>query len=479
MNSVDGVSLVIGDICKRDIRFLLEKRKNSLLPYSPYCFSTVFGDITEEDKQLFEKIKKKYGLITTDMFYRLVGLRILIQKELIIIQQRKEEETNNPQEQIHNIDQFQLCLFLHSMHECGEYSFFSEKINKQIVIKQYFFTPPYSVKIKKRNTKWFNFNKLSKKINNLNIHLDPLSNLFFEIFYDRKFNLFETIKRLEYKEEKSKINPSLWLFKHKSPIVPPDNYINTFVVGNKYKYIIDPGADSKKEMIKSGFLDFIENHVTEIDGILLSHGHLDHCNQIDFLRKNYGIPVFSSKNTAKKLLEKTNFKINGFLNDNQLIDLGNSPFSKKRWYLKVINLNGHTKGSIGFLDMNRGFLFSGDFILEGRQTIVDPNYGSLVDLRRNIKKLLKLNITFIHPGHGDIFKFDRKWVKTNLTLLDNQEEKIKESIESGYSSIEEITKHVFSDSTAHIGRFLTLAHIQHLEEKNVVIKRGEDYFLNK
>ncbi|MHA1865323.1 MAG: hypothetical protein ACTSWZ_02350, partial [Candidatus Heimdallarchaeaceae archaeon] len=91
MNSVDGVSLVIGNICKRNIRFLLEKRNNSLLPYNPYCFSTILGDITDKDKRLFEKVKKRYGLITIDMLYRLVGLRILIEKRLISINRGEEE----------------------------------------------------------------------------------------------------------------------------------------------------------------------------------------------------------------------------------------------------------------------------------------------------------------------------------------------------------------------------------------------------
>ena len=478
MNSVDGVSLVIGNICKRNIRFLLEKRNNSLLPYNPYCFSTILGDITDKDKRLFEKVKKRYGLITIDMLYRLVGLRILIEKRLISIN-RGEEEIDDTYKRIQKIDQFQLCLFLHSMYECGEYSFFSEKRNKRTIIKQYFFTPPYSVKIRKRNTRWFNFSKIAKKIENPKICFNPLSNLFLETFFNRKKNLFETIKCLENKEENAKINSDLWLFKHKSPIIPPGNYINTFVIGNQHKYIIDPAADSKKEMIKSGFLDFLEKNINEIDGILLTHSHIDHCNQIDFINQRYSIPVFSSMKTAIKLSENTNFKIDGYLEDDQLIYLGDFPFSEKKWKLKVINLNGHTKGSIGFLDTNRRYLFSGDFIFEDRQTLVDPYYGSLKNLRKNIKKLLKLNITFIHPAHGDIFKFNKLWAKKNLLLLDNQEEKIKEGLRYGYSSIAEITKYVFSDNFAHAGKLLTLAHIQYLEEKNIVIKRGEDYFLNK
>lgn len=103
-----------------------------------------------------------------------------------------------------------------------------------------------------------------------------------------------------------------------------------FVQTEDTKLLVDCGVSCKKiENALSSFNVLPEN----INGILLTHEHIDHTKSVGLLSKKYGIPIFANKETWNSLLqnnsnlEKAN--INFFENNSsfELNDLKILPFS--------------------------------------------------------------------------------------------------------------------------------------------------------
>jgi glyoxylase-like metal-dependent hydrolase (beta-lactamase superfamily II) len=84
-----------------------------------------------------------------------------------------------------------------------------------------------------------------------------------------------------------------------------------------------------------------------------------------------------------------------WLHDGMRIDIGDREFT-------VLHLPGHTPGNIGLLDDTDGTFFSGDVIYD--DALIDNCVGSNVgDYCATMRRLLDLEITTVHPGHGDSF----------------------------------------------------------------------------
>ncbi|WP_433124724.1 MBL fold metallo-hydrolase [Micromonospora sp. CA-240977] len=83
------------------------------------------------------------------------------------------------------------------------------------------------------------------------------------------------------------------------------------------------------------------------------------------------------------------------LDDGDRVDLGDRT-------LTVLHLPGHTPGSIALLEERTGTLYSGDIIYEGALIDDLPN-SDVAAYRRSMESLADLDVSVVHPGHGDSF----------------------------------------------------------------------------
>ena len=83
------------------------------------------------------------------------------------------------------------------------------------------------------------------------------------------------------------------------------------------------------------------------------------------------------------------------LGEGDVIDLGDRAF-------EVIHLPGHSPGSIGLWDADRGVLFSGDAVYDG--PLLDHGTGSDVGAYlATMERLRQLPVTVVHGGHDPSF----------------------------------------------------------------------------
>ncbi len=145
-------------------------------------------------------------------------------------------------------------------------------------------------------------------------------------------------------------------------------------------------------------VDAIMNHLKEhikledLEYIILTHYHFDHV---------LGVPKLKEITKAKIMIHEMdvnflNFKPDKSLKDNEILNLGD-------YKLKVIHTPGHTPGSICLYEQKSKILFSGDTVFAyGNIGRTDLPGGSIEELRESIKKLSKINVKILYPGHGEI-----------------------------------------------------------------------------
>jgi glyoxylase-like metal-dependent hydrolase (beta-lactamase superfamily II) len=85
--------------------------------------------------------------------------------------------------------------------------------------------------------------------------------------------------------------------------------------------------------------------------------------------------------------------------DGDIVDLGDRAF-------EVMHLPGHSPGSIGLWDANRGVLFSGDAVYDG-PLLYDLPGASIAAYRRTLERLLSLPVAVVHAGHDASFGGER------------------------------------------------------------------------
>lgn len=158
------------------------------------------------------------------------------------------------------------------------------------------------------------------------------------------------------------------------------------IVGDKKAILFDTGMGTGD---LKGYIQSLTSKPVEV---IISHAHWDHIMQADQFEK-----VFINYKDIE-IIELFNMDIDysNFLDikDGEIIDLG-----KRK--LEVIEVPGHTPGSIVLLDKENKLLFSGDALGAGHTWMQLPGCLSLRVYLENLYKLLRRINEFekIYNGH--------------------------------------------------------------------------------
>jgi glyoxylase-like metal-dependent hydrolase (beta-lactamase superfamily II) len=166
--------------------------------------------------------------------------------------------------------------------------------------------------------------------------------------------------------------------------------------------------------------------------VILTHGDFDHAGNAAFLHKKYGVRIamhaedsgmvergdqgwnrkaksdritfFGRIITSISPLFARSVEFNRFRPD-ILVEDGQA-LSDFGFDAHVLHLPGHSKGSIGILTAD-GNLFCGDLLMNMVKPDLHFFIDDLVDCNASIKKLQKMEIHTVYPGHGKPFAMER------------------------------------------------------------------------
>jgi len=159
------------------------------------------------------------------------------------------------------------------------------------------------------------------------------------------------------------------------------------IEGEKFTILFDTG------MGEGNLREYIQNLTKKPIKVIISHAHWDHikqANQFDEVYINHNdFYIFE--------LFKMDINYSKFLNikDGEILDLGDR-------MLEVIEVPGHTKGSIVLLDKRNKFLFSGDALGAGHAWLQLPGCLPLTIYLKSLYKLAERINDFEKIYHGHL-----------------------------------------------------------------------------
>ena len=199
---------------------------------------------------------------------------------------------------------------------------------------------------------------------------------------------------------------------------------NTYVAYDETKecVIIDPGCFFPDE--KALLLNFILDNDLVVKHLLNTHLHFDHIFGNNFIYEQFHLETEANKGDEFLLeqlpaqLQMFSFRnesaeiprISKYLNENDVVTFGNQRFI-------VLEIPGHSPGSIIFYNQDAGCAFVGDVLFRGSVGRTDLAGGSHEQLIAGIKsKLLTLpKETVIYSGHGPLTTIGEE-IKSNFYL---------------------------------------------------------------
>ncbi len=164
--------------------------------------------------------------------------------------------------------------------------------------------------------------------------------------------------------------------------------------------------------------------------IILTHTHMDHCQNAAFISKELNVPIaicradeeLIKNNMLQTLYAKTLAgKLVLFFSEKSFYHDKIPAFTPKIYLqdgdtlvnfginAKIIGLPGHTNGSIG-IDFGKEGIFVGDALMNMFYPTVSMLYHNYEQMIESARKISKLGETIVYFGHGKPKK-NRIWVK--------------------------------------------------------------------
>lgn len=175
----------------------------------------------------------------------------------------------------------------------------------------------------------------------------------------------------------------------------------------KVAAIIDPGMMSNSECKQLD--DYVATNSLKVAMLIATHIHIDHVLGVEYVEKKYGVGLSASSDDsflADRVAEQARMfhlpisvservTVKNKLSDGDNLSLGDDDF-------EVINVPGHSPGSIALYSKKSGIVFTGDALFQGsigRTDLPGGNYSTLI--RSITDRLLTLpDSTVVFPGHG-------------------------------------------------------------------------------
>lgn len=175
-----------------------------------------------------------------------------------------------------------------------------------------------------------------------------------------------------------------------------------FLIDGEECLIIDPADEA------SFILEELQRRKLKLVGMLATHGHFDHIMAAGEIQKSLDVALYID-NKDMFLIDRLEETAEYFLGYKPIVikpvlinRLINTKNKLGFFELSVYHSPGHTPGSSCFFFKNEKVIFTGDTLFKRGIGRYDFSYSSKKDLKKSLKKLLKLpNDTVVYPGHGE------------------------------------------------------------------------------
>ncbi len=263
----------------------------------------------------------------------------------------------------------------------------------------------------------------------------------------------------------------------------PIGPVNVYLAEGEGLTMVDTGPryDPAREALRNGLND-LGHHVADLERILLTHTHADHCGLAAELASGSGAKVWTHPENVGRLtrdgdsgrkafyaevmrwagvplptlmkLAKIQRGLDRYTEpltpDHTVVDGDVIQLGGEAW--RVLHTPGHTGGLICLYQRERGLLLSSDHLLRdvSSNPIVDPpppgkheRPRRLVEYIEQLRRAAELDVILALPGHGPIITDHRTLIQERLRFHQERAHRILEVLDDRTLSAYEIAGSLF------------------------------------
>lgn len=186
---------------------------------------------------------------------------------------------------------------------------------------------------------------------------------------------------------------------------------NTYLVGIDEVAVIDPGPDD------AAHVDAIvgASMKERVRWVLLTHTHPDHAPATARLVKATGAEVVA--------FAKRDKDASGIVPDRLVVE--GDTIEGTEFGLDVLHTPGHAPNHICFRLEEERMLFTGDTVLDGTWSVVNPaRGGDMTAYFASLERLRKMRLRRLAPGHGDVIEEPKARIDEYLAHRKQRERQI-------------------------------------------------------
>jgi glyoxylase-like metal-dependent hydrolase (beta-lactamase superfamily II) len=210
---------------------------------------------------------------------------------------------------------------------------------------------------------------------------------------------------------------------------------NSYLVGIDEVAVIDPGPDVAKHVesiVGAAMRD-------RVKWVLLTHTHPDHWPAADRIRKKTGALVGAFGKIPKA--DEVKLDLDLVLADGDTID-------GTEFRLEAIHTPGHAPNHLCFLLDEEHTLFTGDHVLNGTTTVVNPQRGGdMVEYLASLERLRKIKrVSRICPGHGEMMEDAPAVLEEYVAHRKARERQIMRLLAKGPAKIPDVVSALYTET---------------------------------
>ncbi len=210
---------------------------------------------------------------------------------------------------------------------------------------------------------------------------------------------------------------------------------NTYLVGIDEVAVIDPGPDDVAHVDAIVGASMRER----VRWVLLTHTHPDHWPAAARIREQTGAEVAAFGKFPKA--DEVDLRLDRVLADGDTID-------GTEFRLVAMATPGHAPNHLCFFLEEERVIFTGDHVLNGTTTVVNPQRGGdMVQYLASLERLRKVRrVARICPGHGDVIEDPKAVLDEYVAHRKMRERQIVKALQAGPAKIPELVERLYIDT---------------------------------
>lgn len=252
---------------------------------------------------------------------------------------------------------------------------------------------------------------------------------------------------------------------------------NSFILGRAQVLVVDPGPDDQ-----SHFEALIRAiGARQVEAILLTHTHRDHCALAARMRAATGAPLWfggahrlsrpARRFEAAAIERDSDWE----LKPDRVLRNGER-FAAAGMTIDVYGTPGHCANHLCFGIVGTPYMLTGDHVMGWNSTLVPVPDGSMADYLKSLEKVTAAPYSRYLPAHGGPIADGKSHAKALLTHRQFRNKQIIDEVAAGARSITALRRRIYPklSPTLVFAAAMTLrAHVEYLTERgDLRVSRG-------